>query len=412
MSTSLVYHAFGARTYDHTRTEFRGGAVYLHLTKKRCHQRCIRCGSKDVTLEGGKAVPVRCVPIGGRPSFLVLHLHFLRCNRCHSVRQESRDVAMPRKSYTKRMQTYVISLSRIMTVKDLAKHTGLGWDLIKEIIKTNLKRKLKKRTLRKVRRIAIDEVAIRKGRRYLTVVLDLDTGEVLFNAPGNDHACLEPFFRRLRKARAPLKAIAVDMSGAYAKAIKLWAPKGVTVVFDKFHVVALMNKVIEDVRRAEQSRLSKEGRKVLKGARFLLLYGIENLQKQDEQRPLGVPRLERLDALLEANETLALIYLLKEEFRTLWSQPSKKHAELFLDRWLEEAKTIDQEDLQTFVKTIESHREQILNYYDEPITTGPLEGLNNKIKVLKRVAYGYRDIEFFQLRVLFIHEVETKATGV
>jgi transposase len=306
----------------------------------------------------------------------------------------------------------VISLSRIMTVKDLAKHTGLGWDLIKEIIKTNLKRKLKKRTLRKVRRIAIDEVAIRKGRRYLTVVLDLDTGEVLFNAPGNDHACLEPFFRRLRKARAPLKAIAVDMSGAYAKAIKLWAPKGVTVVFDKFHVVALMNKVIEDVRRAEQSRLSKEGRKVLKGARFLLLYGIENLQKQDEQRPLGVPRLERLDALLEANETLALIYLLKEEFRTLWSQPSKKHAELFLDRWLEEAKTIDQEDLQTFVKTIESHREQILNYYDEPITTGPLEGLNNKIKVLKRVAYGYRDIEFFQLRVLFIHEVETKATGV
>ncbi len=189
-------------------------------------------------------------------------------------------------------------------------------------------------------------------------------------------------------------------------------PKDVKVVFDKFHVVALMNKVIEDVRRAEQSRLDDEERKVLKGSRFLLLYGIENLVKMDETQPLVVPRLERLEALLEANQTLYEVYVLKEELRWLWSHPDKERAGQFLDQWLLDAKQIDQPDIQRLARTLATHREQILAYYDEPITTGPLEGLNNKLKVLKRVAYGYRDTAFFQLRVLFIHEVGTKVVGV
>jgi len=412
MSTSLVYHAFGSRTYHHVKIVFEGGAVYFHLTKKPHRRRCVVCRSKDVTLEGRREVTLRSLPIGSRPTHLVLGLHLLRCHACGAVRQESRDVAEPRVSYTKALKRYVLELARMMTLKDVQYHLGLGWDLIKSIVKNDLKRRAKKRSLRKVRRIAIDEIALRKGHHYLTVVLDLDTGRVLYTAPGNDHTCLKPFFQRLKKARARLRAIAVDMSSGYAKAIRLYAPEDVTVVFDKYHVVALMNRVIDDIRRAEQSRLDEPDRKVLKGARFLLLYGIENLAKKDETHPLIVPRLERLDALLEANQTLYEVYMLKEELRWLWSHPDKEIAERFLDQWLADANEIDQPALRRFARTLSENREQILAYYDEPITTGPLEGLNNKLKVLKRVAYGYRDTEFFQLRVLFIHEVGNKVTGV
>jgi len=342
----------------------------------------------------------------------VLKLHFLRCRKCGQVLQETRDVAEPRKSYTKAFKRYVLDLARRMTLLDVSRHLDVGWDLIKELVKGDLKRRAKRCSWRKVRRIAIDEIAIRKGRQYMTVVLDLDTGRVLYTAPGNDHTCLKNFFQRLRRARASLRAIAVDMSGAYAKAIREYGPPGVTVVFDKFHVVALMNRVLEKIRRAEQNRLSDEDRKVLKGSRFLLLYGIENLARKDLTHPTVIPRLERLDALLEANQTLYEVYLMKEELRWFWSLPDKDHAERFFDQWIVEAREIEQPDFSSFVDTIAKSRDQILAFYDVPITTGPLEGLNNKLKVLKRVAYGYRDTEFFQLRVLFIHEVGAKFTGV
>ena len=412
MSTSFVYHAFQARSYLHVRTAYVGGAIFCHLTKKPHLRRCACCRSKNVTLEGHRKVTLRSLPIGSRPTYLVLKLHFLRCLKCGEVRQETRDVAEPRKSYTKAFKRYVLDLARRMTLLDVSRHLNVGWDLIKELVKDDLKRRSKRRSWRKVRRIAIDEIAIKKGRRYMTVVLDLDTGRVLYTAPGNDHTCLKAFFERLRRARASLRAIAVDMSLAYAKAIREYGPPGVTVVFDKYHVVALMNRVLEKVRRAEQNRLSGQDLKVLKGSRFLLLYGIENLAQKDLTQPTIIPRLERLDALLEANQTLYEVYLLKEELRWFWSLPNKDHAERFINQWIAEARQVNQPDFSSFVNTIEKSRAQILAFYDEQITTGPLEGLNNTIKVLKRVAYGYRDIDFFQLRVLFIHEVGAKFTGV
>ena len=239
----------------------------------------------------------------------------------------------------------------------------------------------------------------------MTVVVDLDTGEVLFTAEGRDHTCLRLFFLRLRRAHAKLKAIAVDMSSAYLKAIKKYAPDHVAVVHDRYHVVANMNDVIDKVRRDEQNRLEAEGKKVIEGARYLLLYGKEKLaDKPDKQA--------RLDELLAANETLHKVYLLKEALRLFWSQDSKSKAEVFVETWLEQAEALGNPHVTVFAKTVRKRREGILAWYDHVITTGPLEGLNNKIKVLKRVAYGYRDPVIFGLRLLFIHETKFKLAGV
>lgn len=406
MSTSTMYHVYGARTYRYLKTEYRGGAVYYHVEKKDRQRRCIECRSRDITFDSLGKVTLKTLPSGSKEVFLVLHLRVLKCRDCGAKRQESRDIAEPRKSYTKQFANYVLDLVKQMTIRAVARHLHVGWDLVKDILKSSLRRKAKRRSWRKVRRIAIDEFAIRKGHNYMTVVLDLDTGHILYAAEGKDQECLEPFFRRLRHARTKLEAVAMDMSDAFANAVKEYWPKPVAIVHDHYHIVSNMNDVITKVRRLEQNRLEDEEKKVLKGSRYLLLSGREKLEKE---KPEKIPRLEEL---LAANETLHKVYLLKEDLRLFfWDQPTKDKAREFIEDWIAEAKELEIKPMTTFAETIELKIDRILSWYDHPITTGPLEGTNNKIKVLKRVAYGYRDIEFFTLRLLFLHETKVEMVG-
>ena len=233
---------------------------------------------------------------------------------------------------------------------------------------------------------------------------NLDSGHVLYWAEGKDHTSLEAFFQRLRRAGAKLEAIAVDMSAAYLKAIQLYDPEGVHLVHDRYHVVAEMNAVIDKVRREEQNRLDAAGKKTIKGGRYLLLYARERLDELPDKRA-------RLEKLLEANELLHKVYLLKENLRLFWSQVTKKQAEEFMRRWCAEARALGNHHVTRLANTIIARLHAILAWYDHSITTGPLEGINNRVKVLKRVAYGYRDNEFFGLRLLFLHEVQFKHTG-
>lgn len=408
MSTSFLYHVFSVRTYDPLRTEYRDGACYLHLKKKPNCRRCVVCKSDRVTLEGRTEITLHSLPVGKKKTFLVLHLHRLRCHRCLALRQESRDVAQERKSYTTALCRLVLELCEHMTLSSVAKYVGLDWETVKDILKSDLRRRTKRRGMRRVRMLAIDEVAVRKGHVYLTVVVDLDSGCVLFVVPGRDHQSLLPVFRRLRAARAKLVAIAVDMSAAYRKAIELYAPKGVAIVHDPFHLVAAMNEVLDEVRRSEQRRLEQQGQQVLKGGRYLLLGAKERIALQPRKQG-------RLAALLSLNETLHKVYLLKEDLRQLWSQPDKKRAENFLHLWCVEAFCLAAQHelpvLARFAQTLASAWPRIVSWYDFPISTGPLEGLNNKIKVLKRMAYGYRDQDFFCLRILCLHDTRFQLTG-
>jgi transposase len=405
MSTSLLYHAFGARSYRHLRAEYVGGTIRFHMEKKPEHQRCSVCGSRDVVREGHREREVRGLPIGSRPVFLVLHLSVLTCRECRTRGQESLDVAEPRKSYTKRLAKLVLDLSRRMTLSDIAEVLSLGWDLVKGIVKEHLRHRSKRRSWRHVRYVAIDEFAVRKGHQYMTVVMDLDTGEVLYVAEGKDYLCLEPFFRRIRHAHAKLLAIAVDMWPGYRKAIERFGPPGVQVIHDRYHIVSDMNGVIDAVRRQEQNRLEGAAKRVIKGSRYLLLHGQEKLSLDPKRR-------SRLQELLECNELLHKVYLLKEDLRLFWDQPDRETAKEFILRWVQEARALGCRPVSRIAEAVITRIDCVLAWYDHPISTAPLEGLNNKIKVLKRMAYGFRDMEFFKLRVLFIHESQSKLSGV
>jgi len=401
MSTSLLYHAFGIRGYRYVKSAYEGGGIVFTVTQDREKLCCSACGESPVILRGSTERRFLAPPIGGKPVTIVFPVPRIECLSCGLVRQVKIAFAEGRRQHTKSFERYVLELSRLMTILDVARHLDVSWDLVKEIQKRHLTRRFAKPKLKDVRQIAIDEISVRKGHRYMTVVLDLETGAVVFVAEGRSSRTLDPFWRRLRSSRAKVEAVATDFLAAYVLAVTTNLPDA-ALVFDRFHVVKLFNEKLSDLRRELQREAEEEQKKVLKGTRWLLL---RNLEKLDESAR------ERLDAALTLNRPLAAAYYLKEELRELWEQEDKRTAAAFLEDWIQRAESSGIETVKRFAGTLATHREGLLAWYDFPISTGPLEGTNNKIKVMKRQAYGFRDPEFFKLKILALHESREVLVG-
>jgi transposase len=404
MSTSILYHAFGLVGYDYVGTRYAGGAVIFSIRRKREKVRCPICRSRDVVLRGSVNRRFRAVPIGLKKVFLDLEVQRVSCRRCEQVRQVDLGFADPRVSYSRAFARYALDLSKHMTIQDVARHLGISWDVIKDIQKEDLTRRFSKPCLKKVMRIAIDEIAVHKGHRYLTVVLDMDTGAVIFVGDGKGNDALAPFWKRLERSRAKIKAVAMDMSPAYISAVSGHLPDA-AIVFDHFHVVKLFNDKLSDLRRDLYHEAKNDLHKaVLKGTRWLLLKNPENLEPEKREK-------ERLEEALKLNQPLACAYYLKEYLRQIWLQSSKQQAATILVDWIEKALASGIKMLIQFAKNLAAFKSGILAYYDYRISSGPLEGTNNKIKTMKRMAYGFRDMEFFKLKIMGLHETKYALVG-
>jgi transposase len=404
MSTSLLYHAFGIRGYDYVRTDYQGGEVIFTIHQDPDDCRCSACGSREVTSRGHAERQFVSLPIGSRKTSVVLPIPRVACRSCGLVRQVEVPFAEPRRSYTKSFERYVLELSRSMTILDVARHLDVGWDTVKDIPKRDLSRRYAKPKLKHLRAIAIDEIAVAKGHRYLTVVMDLEGGAVVFVGDGKGADALKPFWKRLRPSGAKIEAVAMDMSAAYRQAVTAHLPKA-KIVFDHFHVVKLFNEKLSNLRRALYNEATEvQHKEVLKGTRWLLLKNAEDLDEEKDEK-------QRLKVALSLNEPLAMAYSMKEDLRRFWQQPGKSFATTFLDGWIRRAEASGIKALQQMAKTLAAHRSGLLAYYDVMISSGPMEGTNNKIKTMKRQAYGFRDLEFFKLKILAIHETTYALVG-
>lgn len=301
MSTSLLYHGFGIRGYRYVRTSYEGGRVVFTVGQEREDLRCAACGSGRVVRRGFQSRWFRGLPIGARPVQIVLDVARVGCADCGEIRQVRVDFADERRSYTHAFERYVLELSQRMTIRDVAEHLGVGWDLVKGIQKRSLGRRFRRVKLKHLRQIAIDEISIGRGHRYLTVVLDLLSGAVVFVGEGKGAEALKPFWRRLKRSRAKIEAVAMDMSPAYISAVQTNLRKAV-LVFDHFHVIKLFNDKLSDLRRALYREATEQLHKdVLKGTRWLLLKNPENLDRtRDESK--------RLHEALLLNQPLAMAY--------------------------------------------------------------------------------------------------------
>jgi len=394
-TTSFLYHTMGLKGYQHLRTEYQCGNVLHHIKLRNTKRTCRGCGSRWPHLrKAGRFTRVfHALPIGRKPQKIVLHGHEQYCRHCGRILREPIKFAKAKKRSLRCFDRLIVDLCTIATIKAVAAFLGVGWDLVKGIFKEDLKKRLSRRKLGSVRYIAVDEFALRKGHRYMTVVMDLETGEILYAEKGKDAQALIPFLKTLRRRKAKLMAVAMDMSPAYMLAVKEVFP-AVDIVHDPYHVVVTVNKAIDETRKNIYRTMTGEQRGIIKGSRFLLLRPLEALSEAS---------LEKLAAIMEINEPLYQAYILKEELRWFWNLPNAWLGEQFLENWTKEAYATG---IKSFIKLADSllqHKAGLLSYFAHRISTGPLEGLNNKIKVLKRQAYGFRDNEYFKLRLYFLH---------
>jgi len=404
MSTSIIYHAWGIYGYDFCKVNFEAGAMIFHIAHKPHSLRCPVCQSRSVIGRGTTLRRFRSLPVGSRPVFFELNVQRVECKKCKSVRQVKLNFADPRVTYSKRFERYALELLHHMTIQDVARHLGISWDVIKEIQKTDLTKRFSKPCLKSLQRLAIDEIAVSKGHKYLTVVMDLDTGAVVFVGDTKGHEALAPFWKMLRKSKANIVAVATDMGRAYLYAIHQNLPNAVHVL-DHFHVVKAFNDKLSNLRRElyreAKDRLMKD---VLKGTRWLLLKNPENLNAEKGE-------IKRLEDAISLNKPLAVAYYMKEELRTFWQQANKEDAAKLIKEWIAKAESSGIGILKAFAKTVETHKNAILACYDYKISTGPLEGFNNKIKTMKRQAYGFRDMEFFKLKIKALHQAKYALVG-
>ena len=396
MNSSFLYHAWGLYTHECTREEYKGNTIILHIQAKEREKVCPRCGKRHLVKNGYRMRDFIGLPIGGKKVVIRMKVQRYKCRDCNYDQQERIPFATGSRSYTHRFAKYVVDLLRGMTLQDVSNHLGVSWDTVKEIHSTYLERHYSPPSLEGVENIGIDEFAVRKGHVYKTIVVDLDSGRVLYVGDGKGADALSKFWRKVRRKGIKIKHVATDLSAAFIASVMENCPEAVHV-FDHFHVVKLMNEKLDDIRRKVYSmEKDMNKRKVLKGTRYLLLgNGADIFDKQHKSR---------LDNALAMNEPLSKAYYLKEQLRQIWMQPVKSMGEDVFDDWVRQAEESEIPQLQKMAVTMRAYKTGILAWYDCHLSTGKVECINNKIKVMKRNAYGFRDDRYFTLRLYALHD--------
>ncbi|MGZ0706702.1 ISL3 family transposase [Pseudomonas piscis] len=371
-----------------------GGALQIDLVPLNTRfPICSGCNEPSTTTHEYCQRFIQDLPILGQPVRLNVELRRVGCGAC-GKRMEGVSWLDRYSRMTRRLAETVIQSCRRLPTLHVAQLFGLHWDSVRLLERRALQMELDKLPVARPRRLIMDEFALFKGHRYASVVLDADTRRVLWIGEGRSRAAIRPFFEELGlEGCARIEAVAMDMNTAFDLEVRQHCPQA-RVVYDLFHVVAKYGReVIDRVRVDEANRLrhDKPARKVIKQARWLLLRNPENLKSADQQ--------VHLQDLLAANQSLMTVYLMKAELKALWSPTTAWGWRSAWKQWLCLADESAIPALKQFAKRLKGYWRGILSRVRWPMHTGQLEGINNRIKVIKRMAYGYRDSEFFFMKI-------------
>jgi len=352
---------------------------------------CHECGSPAATIHSkGHRRHLRDLNMATAQVWLEVEYRKVWCDNCNGVRVEHLSFAQASKRVTDRLARYIHELCRHLTVQDVAEHLDLDPKTVKAIDKSFLEKSFGWTDCHDLKILAIDEIALRKGHSYMTVVMDYFTGKVVWMDENRNKETLDRFFAEMTdKQKQGIEAVAMDMWEPFINRVRHHCPDA-KIVFDFFHVVQAFGRVIDKVRRDEYLRASREDRKILKGSRYLLLKNEENLS--DSQRL-------RLEQVLELNLTLSILYILKDQLKLVYYYSDRQRVKQTLDDWCTMAEGIDHPAVKAFIKRLRFFEYGIVEHADYPIGTSRLEGVNNKIKVIKRKAYGFHDSKYFALKV-------------
>lgn len=377
------------------RHEFRQGERWLVVelaAEPGARRICSGCDREAEGVHDRSERTVRDLPAFGDLVELRVERLRLRCPAC-GPRLQKLSWLDPHARVTRRLAENVARLCAVTSILHAARFFRLGWKTVKNLDFAHLQRTLGPVDLTGVTVLGMDEFAIHKGHRYATVIVDPTRKRVLWVGRGRGREDVRPFFELLGEGgRKAIEAVVMDMNGAFEVEVRAQCP-GAQIVYDLFHVVAKYSReVIDRVRVDEANRVRADprARRVVKTARWLLLRNRDNLTGEQEIH---------LDELLAANRALFTVYVLKDDLKSLWRYRHSGYARRFWKRWMRRAMRSGIEPLKAFARRLRPYLPGILSHCRWPLGTNLIEGINNKIKVIKRMAYGFRDDHYFFLKI-------------
>lgn len=337
---------------------------------------------------------VRDLPHGDMRTYLEIEVRRVYCKDCEAVKRERLDFLADNPFYTKRFAHYVGRRCRATTIKELAQELHLDWHTVKELDKQYMRTQLARAGTPGPKAIGIDEISIRKRHTYRIVVSDLLRGRAIwFGGEDRSEQSMQQFYVFLGEKKIKgIRLIVMDMWKPFRNVAQRSAPQA-GILFDKFHILQHLGKALDEVRKAEYSRLSGKDRRFIKGQKYTLLSNRENLTLDGKRA---------LKTLLAANKRLNTAYLLRESFGQLWDYSSEAWARKFFDNWRASLKWQRLPSFEKFARMIDKHWDGVAAYCnpENKVPLGFVEGLNNKIRVIQRRAYGLRDEEYLRLKIL------------
>jgi transposase len=345
---------------------------------------CSGCGKRGSTYDHLPVRRFQHVPLWGLPVWLLYAPRRVKCVTC-GVRVERLPWARGKERTTRSFQWFLATWARRLSWQETARLFGTSWQTVYESVKMAVCWGLRHRDWNDIEAIGIDEVAARKGHRYLTLVYQIDSGcrRLLWVGEERRMETLERFFRIFGKRRTEkLKFVCSDMWKAYLTVVRLRAPSS-THILDRFHIVKLFNKAIDEVRASEARQLKAKGLEPLKHSRWLLLKRRKNLKRTE---------VFRLNELVARNLKTVKCYLMKEDFQRLWEYTRPWQIATFFQDWIDRAKRTKIEPMKKLARTLESHAELILNWFmaKGEISAAAVEGMNLKVKLTTRRSFGFR----------------------
>ena len=341
-----------------------------------------------------KTRQVRDLSCGDTRVVVELEVRRLVCRSCGKVKRERLDWLADNPFYTKRFAFYVGRRCAQGTIQDVAKELKLDWHTVKSLEKQYMQAQLDRASKPAPKVLGIDEISIRKGQTYRIVVSDLERGRpIWFGGVDRSKASMMQFYETLGRGKSGRIRLAVmDMWRPFRNATNEAAPQA-AILFDKFHIIRHLGDALDEVRRSEYARLEGSQRRFIKGQKYALLSHADNLTMGARQG---------LKTLLAANKRLNTAYVLKESFGQLWSYEREGWARRFFENWRDALKWQRLKPFEKFAAMIDRHWDGIAAYCkpENKVPLGFVEGLNNKIRVIQRRAYGLRDEEYLRLKVL------------
>jgi transposase len=378
--------------------EQRGDQEIMHLY---CLHRqevaiCPRCRQISTQVHDEKDRCVRDLDIWGKCTFVHFSRRRFKCEECGHPFTERLSSIDQQRRHTRRFEQYIYRACLRSDCKAVAQENWLHQTTTKEIFKRRARRTMRAKGTTPVRVLGIDEIALKKRhQQYALVLSDLQRRCVIAVLPERNKDCLEAWFDQLSAAeRKAIQVVSIDMWQPYRQAVQAKLPQA-KLVADRFHVMKQLNERLTQMRRSIQRRADEATHQLLKGSRWILVKNRDELTATEEAR---------LQEILVTCPELRTLYLLKEEFRTICEKiTDRQQAERFLRAWLHKAERTGDRFLLKFVKTLRNWWHEILNYFDDRITNGFVEGINRAIRVIINRAYGYRNFENFRLQVLAQH---------